>query len=817
MQVRKQQLELDMEQQTGSKEEKEIEAYEPIPNEGSTFELFADIVQTKTTLDGYDVEWDADDVLYMVTPGNDAWSTAQSFTYADGKFVTESALPEGDYTVNAIYCTESQSAYHNNDGTTHSLPTVQIQNGASTDHIQNYDALVGTFNVSVPMDEAAVVEMAHLYTMMEVDVKNGFGKDVEISKFEMIAEDAVLAGIFNVESFGTPAISSESGASNSIAVYVNDGALASDAEDPFPVYFVMAPLADYSGNVTFKVTTKAGYCFSKTVAVEELTFAAGKYNKTNFTISESNVDSSVYWDMTTDSYVAASASLVSWETDYVGFSLVKGESTTSTNNYLGGINNNAHTRFYKGHVLTFTPSTRYKIESIVIKATSESHASNFVAPEWANASASSEGDVVTVIPTNGFMPVSAVIGTATRATSIMVNYSYHPEYVAPTLESISVEGQQTEFRQGDDFVFGGVVTATYSDESVAVVTASAVFSGYDMDEAGSQTVTVSYTESDVTKTTTYQIEVAALQNEPESLVEATVAEFIAAEVSGTTWYKLTGSIVSIANATYGNFTINDGTGDVYIYGMTNGWVNTNNKSFSEIGLKVGDQVTFGTLRDDYNDTPQGGGNDYPAYYISHIPICHTPVISCSNNTVTITCATDGATIYYSVDEAEYVVYTEPFAIDADCSVSAYAVKDGMLNSSKLLKECAYIEAGSVKTYTLTITKDDFSTKSYADNNKEKISIAVSEDGSELEVAWTSYQIYQSSGAMQWQRSNGYMYNSTDLGNITNVEITATSGTFTTNIGSDAQPSSNGSGGFFKINVGSSSLGKTERIVVTFQK
>lgn len=105
---------------------------------------------------------------------------------------------------------------------------------------------------------------------------------------------------------------------------------------------------------------------------------------------------------------------------------------------------------------------------------------------------------------------------------------------------------------------------------------------------------------------------------PTNLIEATIAEFNAASVSEDTWYKLTGEIINIAKADYGNFTIKDATGEVYIYGMTNGWVGKNDKSFSAIGLKVGDTVTLGTLRGEYNGQIQGGGNKVPAYYISHV-------------------------------------------------------------------------------------------------------------------------------------------------------------------------------------------------------
>ena len=106
--------------------------------------------------------------------------------------------------------------------------------------------------------------------------------------------------------------------------------------------------------------------------------------------------------------------------------------------------------------------------------------------------------------------------------------------------------------------------------------------------------------------------------EPTNLVTATIKEFLAAAESSDTWYKLTGEIINIEKEDYGNFTIKDETGEVYIYGMTSKWVGSNDKSFSKIGLKVGDTVTLGTLRTSYQGTPQGGGNKVPAFYISHV-------------------------------------------------------------------------------------------------------------------------------------------------------------------------------------------------------
>lgn len=107
-------------------------------------------------------------------------------------------------------------------------------------------------------------------------------------------------------------------------------------------------------------------------------------------------------------------------------------------------------------------------------------------------------------------------------------------------------------------------------------------------------------------------------DKPASLTKVTIAEFKTKAVNETDWYELTGKITEIQKEDWGNFVIEDETGSVLIYGMTSKWVGSNDKSFSQIGLKVGDTVTLGTLRGEYNGTPQGGGSKIPAYYISHV-------------------------------------------------------------------------------------------------------------------------------------------------------------------------------------------------------
>lgn len=101
---------------------------------------------------------------------------------------------------------------------------------------------------------------------------------------------------------------------------------------------------------------------------------------------------------------------------------------------------------------------------------------------------------------------------------------------------------------------------------------------------------------------------------PGDVIEATVAEFLAAEVSTTQKYQLTGTITNIADATYGNIYIKDETATVYVYGLTATEVAKNDQSFATLGLKVGDIVTLVGYRAVYNDSPQVAN----AYYVSHV-------------------------------------------------------------------------------------------------------------------------------------------------------------------------------------------------------
>lgn len=112
-------------------------------------------------------------------------------------------------------------------------------------------------------------------------------------------------------------------------------------------------------------------------------------------------------------------------------------------------------------------------------------------------------------------------------------------------------------------------------------------------EGGNRTATLEFVTT--SKGTTYSSTSEISQE--GAIVECSIADFNAAE-EGSTLYRLTGVISSVANDQYGNFYIKDYSGETYVYGMGS------KGDFTAKGLKVGDVVTVVGVRTSYKGTPQ---------------------------------------------------------------------------------------------------------------------------------------------------------------------------------------------------------------------
>jgi len=104
-----------------------------------------------------------------------------------------------------------------------------------------------------------------------------------------------------------------------------------------------------------------------------------------------------------------------------------------------------------------------------------------------------------------------------------------------------------------------------------------------------------------------------------SVTEVSITEFLAQEDNPNVYYMVTGAIDEIANTTYGNIYINDGSGNrLYSYGCYPGWGATGDARKGLIdakGIQVGDLITIIGPKSTYKGTPQINGG----IYFSHQP------------------------------------------------------------------------------------------------------------------------------------------------------------------------------------------------------
>ena len=129
------------------------------------------------------------------------------------------------------------------------------------------------------------------------------------------------------------------------------------------------------------------------------------------------------WDLSVASYDNdASADKVTWSATYVSMVVDKDKSSTAANNYLGGdANNRTSSRMYKDSKLTITPTGK-QITTITFAAVSSTYATALASSTWTNATAEANGSnvVVTVASTGA---VSAAIGGTCGFTEVRVVYT----------------------------------------------------------------------------------------------------------------------------------------------------------------------------------------------------------------------------------------------------------------------------------------------------------------------------------------------------------------------------------------------------------
>ncbi len=317
-----------------------------------------------------------------------------------------------------------------------------------------------------------------------------------------------------------------------------------------------------------------------------------------------------------------------------------------------------------------------------------------------------------------------------------------------TLSSIAVTTQptKTEYTVGDALdLTGCVVTATYSDNTTANVTSSCTFSpanGAKLETAGTQKVSVSYEGKTASFDVTVKAASAPVEGGEEyaltSLSEIGRADDVIITMTNSSGTyamsnnKGTGSAPSaVAVAVSDNkvttdettilwnvaYNSTDQTFVVYPKGTSKTWLyctNTNNGVRVGTGTAKTFQIKDGYLYEDgtsdprfigvynsadfrcYNSINSNISGQTLAFYVkknADVPVIETvatPTFTPAAGTyteaqsVTISCATEGAAIYYTTDgktpTTSSTAYTAAITVDKSMTIKAIAVKEGMEDS-----------------------------------------------------------------------------------------------------------------------------------------
>ena len=181
--------------------------------------------------------------------------------------------------------------------------------------------------------------------------------------------------------------------------------------------------------------------------------------------------------------------------------------TWKKNNGNDNISSNyAEMRIYASHSFMVTPNEGYVITSVVITAGSTTYATNVGGSSLTNCTKNVSGSTVTLTPTDGSLTLGFTNSAQSRIYYMVVNYQTSSTPVNK-LSSITLDttNVQKTFAIGDTFSYTGlVVTANYTVDSAKTVTPTSVSTPV-MTTLGNKTVTVSYTEGNVTKQATYEI------------------------------------------------------------------------------------------------------------------------------------------------------------------------------------------------------------------------------------------------------------------------------------------------------------------------
>lgn len=571
------------------------------PSADGSFEIIAQTVETRTVNDGLSTKWTAADSInvFHAEAGSDVYVNDGRFEIAEadlesGRFTGElgSALEaEATYDWYAFYPYTRQKESPADDvaGWTY----IGHSKGLSQNGYDSKAALKGSvcplYGVAeaVAGNKAPHITMQHLSSVIAIEVTNVTENPIKVTTASFTAQESIVGSYYITFAGGIPAYK-ESGDAyvyNTATVNVSEATeLAKDQKAT--LYLAIKPFTAKAEDDL--IITVNGYEKILTIT-EDVTFHAGKiktlrfaYDKVEAPLPEGVVKATLTFDDKSKRTEFDTSHQV-WVENGITFTNEKGSSTSNVADY----SNPA--RFYKSSNITISAPGNI----LALEFNCTGLADQYVTPFSSLEGASSANGVVT-IPLDGTTNTVTYekLSAQARAYALTVTYTEGEGGEIPetkVLESIAVSEPIVSYNVGDNFV-KPVVIATYSDASTADVTESATFSGYDMATAGTQTVTVSYTEDDIIATTEYEITVNAVEVET---ITTTIEDFLAITEENANTYIVTGKIVNIEeiSSQYKNATLtiaDDNGNELYIYRMK---AAEGGDAIEALGLTLGDILT----------------------------------------------------------------------------------------------------------------------------------------------------------------------------------------------------------------------------------
>lgn len=269
--------------------------------------------------------------------------------------------------------------------------------------------------------------------------------------------------------------------------------------------------------------------------------------------------------------------------------------------------------------------------------------------------------------------------------------------IQKTVSSLDVSGSFTDLWQGDDFNKTGIkVIATYTDKTEEDVTSKCSCTGYDMNTAGDQTVSISYGEVTVQKAATVQ----TIANTEETAYTATQAKSLIDAGKGL-------------NA------------KVYVKGVVSEIVTEYSSSYGNISFNVSaDGTTSGDQLQLFRNIPTEGGKYTSA---SDCPAVGDEVVGCGT-----------LTKYNSTYELNAGNYIVSLKRKTDFTIENAAVKNGETITP-------VVTTNIPGTYTITYVSDNSSVVVYSDGalkavgvGSAQVTATISADG--YRTASTTFEV-----------------------------------------------------------------------------